>query len=102
METDVRHIERFKKKLVVKVDDRKCMMEDISRVGMRLLVPFLLRSRDINVVFQLEDELLSLDCRVCWIKKELNIYQQPQYHVGLYIPEPTEEYTRLVDKLITN
>jgi hypothetical protein len=101
METEVRHIERIKKKLVVKVNDRKCMMVDISKVGMRLVLPFLLKSREINVVFQMEDELLVLECRVCWIKKELNIYQQPQYQVGLYIPEPTEEYVRLVDKLMT-
>lgn len=101
METEVRHIERIKKKLVVKVNDRKCLMEDLSKVGMRLVVPFLLKSRDINVVFQMEDELLSLDCRVCWIKKELNIYHQPQYQVGLYIPEPSDEYSRMVDNLMS-
>ena len=99
MEKSTRHIERIKKKLTVKVEGENCIMADMSKVGMRLTAPFLLKKRDINVSFQMKNVALELSCHVCWIKKELDIYQQPQYQVGLYIPEPPVEYIRLVESL---
>lgn len=101
MESEIRHIERIKKKLVVQVEEQTCIMEDMSRVGMRLVTPMLLKKREIVVAFQIEEVNLQLKGRVCWIKKELNIYQQPEYHVGVYIPEPPAEYVRLVESLMS-
>lgn len=99
MEKSTRHIERIKKKLIVNVENENCVMVDMSKFGMRLTTPFLLKKRDIIVSFQMENVALELSCHVCWIKKEVNIYRQSQYQVGLYIPEPPVEYIQLVESL---
>ncbi len=101
MESEIRHIERIKKKLAVQVEGQTCIMQDISKVGMQLVTPMLLKKRELAIAFQMEEINLHLKGRVCWIKKELNIYQQPEYHVGVYIPEPPDEYVRLVKSLIS-
>ena len=97
MEPLKRHIERIKKKAIVKVDGEDCIMLDMSKVGMRIVTPFLLKKRDITVSFKMKDVSLDLSCHVCWIKKELDIYHQPQYQVGLNIPDPPEEYIRFME-----
>lgn len=98
--TTTRHMERIKKKAIVKVEGEDCIMLDMSKVGMRVVTPFLLKKRDIIVTFQVKNVSLDLSCHVCWIKKELDIYQRPQYQVGLYIPTPPVEYIRLVESLM--
>lgn len=100
MVSTTRHIERVKKKMMVKVEDQNCIMVDMSKVGMRLVMPVLLKKRDITVSIQINDQPMELDCHVCWIKKELNIYQQSEYQVGLYIPAPPQDYIRAVESLM--
>ncbi len=100
MDTSARHIERINKKAIVKIEGQDCIMVDMSKVGMRVVVPFLLKKRDINVSCRMKNVSSDLFCHVCWIKKEFNIYQQSQYQVGLYIPKPPVEYIRFVESLM--
>lgn len=99
MVSTTRHIERVKKKMMVKVEDQNCIMVDMSKVGMRLIMPTLLKKRDITVSLQMNDHPLELDCHVCWIKKEIDVYQQSQYQVGLYIADPPPEYILALEDL---
>jgi hypothetical protein len=100
MVSTTRHIERVKKKMMVKVEDQNCIMVDMSKVGMRLIMPVLLKKRDITVSLQINDQQMELNCRVCWIKKELNVYQQSEYQVGLFIPSPPRDYVLAVESLM--
>ena len=86
--------------MLVKVENHKCIMVDMSKVGMRLVMPILLKKQDITVSLKIDDQPMELDCHVCWIKKKLNVYQQSEYQVGLYIPSPPRDYVYAVEKMM--
>ncbi len=100
---------RICKKLAVKVDDHRGMILDLSKEGMKVNLSSLisqgpigrlLRKRYINITFQIGGLILVLNCYVCWIRKQLTVYKQPQYQLGVSIQDPPTEYLRLVEKLL--
>ncbi len=91
---------RIRKKLLIKVDGHTCVMVDMSRTGMKLVIPFLLKKRQVDITFQVEDMMLEVTGSVRWIRKEPTVYEQSQYQVGLLIADPPEEYVQLVEKLL--
>ncbi len=93
-------MERIKKKLLLEVDGETCIMEDISTVGMRIISPVLFKQKSVAVTFRLHQSSLELSGRICWIKKDYNIYKQSQYQVGIYFTSPDHEYVRLVQALV--
>jgi len=97
-----RQRDRISKKLLIKVDGHTCIMLDMSKTGMRLIVPFLLKKQAVDIIFQMENVLLELKGIIRWIKKELIVYDQVQYQVGVSLIAPPEEYTILIEKLLSN
>jgi len=75
-------------------------MADMSKNGMRLILPVLLKKQTISITFQMENLKLELKGIIRWIKKETTVYDQAQYQVGVYLMEPPEEYILLVEKLL--
>ncbi|MCP4219370.1 MAG: hypothetical protein GY765_32345, partial [bacterium] len=68
----------------------------MSLDGMKLLVSSLLKKRSVFINLESEDVYVELKCYIRWIRKQLNVYNQPQYQVGVIIPNPPAEYMRLV------
>jgi hypothetical protein len=100
MALGTRHLERIRKKLLIKVEGETCIMEDLSKTGMRLLSSVLFKRKVVGIMFEMEDRLLELDGEIRWIRKESTVYDQVQYQVGVFFPNPPEEYIHLVEKLL--
>jgi PilZ domain len=94
------HKKRIHKKLLIKVDGQSCVMEDMSRNGMKLVIPVLLKKRQVTINFRMEPLELEMQGYVRWIHKEPTVYDQAQYQVGLYITDPPDEYITLVENLL--
>ncbi len=95
-----RQRDRIRKKLLIKVEGQSSIMADMSKNGMRLILPVLLKKQTISITFQMENLKLELKGIIRWIKKETTVYDQAQYQVGVYLMEPPEEYILLVEKLL--
>lgn len=96
-----RQRERIRKKLLIKVEGQSSVMVDMSANGMKLIIPVLLKKREVGITFTMQDLSLYLTGRVRWIRKEETVYDQAQYLVGLYFDEPPEEYVKLVETLLS-
>lgn len=93
---DSRLIDRIRRKLLVTVGDQVCVMEDLSLFGMRVNSPVLLKKTEVDIRFQADEKVLNLKGRISWIRKSMDVYNQAQYQVGIYIPEPDGQYVELV------
>lgn len=102
MVMDERKLERIKKKLLIKAEGYTCIMEDMSRHGMGLIIPALLKKQVIDIGFRLEDLELAMQGVIRWMKKASTFYGQSQYHVGVSLIDPPSEYTQLVDSFKEN
>jgi hypothetical protein len=102
MVMEERKRDRINKKSLIKVEGQTCVMADMSRSGMRLVLPVLLKKQTIDITFRMESLTLDLQGIVRWIKKEPTVYDQAQYQVGVYLIDPPEEYTLLIDKLLSD
>lgn len=100
MDKLTRQIERVKKKLLVKVDNNTCVMEDFSLFGMRVVCPVLIKKTDVDIQFMVDETSLVLKGHISWIKKFENVYNQPQYRVGIYIPVPPDEYIQVASQWV--
>jgi hypothetical protein len=95
-----RQRDRISKKLLIKAEDTACTMVDMSRAGMRLIMPVLVKKPSFDISFQMENLLLNMTGIVRWIKKEPTVYEQARYQVGLYLVDPPEEYIHLIESLL--
>ncbi len=100
MVMEERQRERIGKKLLIKADGESCIMVDLSRNGMRLIIPRLIKKSSLNINFQLDDVILDMKGNIRWIKKEPTVYDQAQYQVGIHFPSPPDIYIGLVQKLL--
>jgi len=95
-----RQRDRISKKLLIKVEGTACTMVDMSRAGMRLIAPVLIKKPSLDITFQMENLLLDMRGIVRWIKKEPTVYEQARYQVGLFLIDPPEEYVQLIETLL--
>jgi hypothetical protein len=95
-----RQRERIRKKLLIKVEGQSSVMVDMSANGMKLIVPVLLKKREVDITFEMKDHSLDLTGCIRWIRKEQTIYDQAQYQVGVYFEEPPAEYIELIENLL--
>jgi hypothetical protein len=96
------HRNRIRKKLLIKVNGQTSVMEDMSKNGMRLVVPVLFKKAEVDILFKWDILELEMKGYVRWIHKEPTVYDQSQYKLGIFITDPPNEYKELVDKLLEN
>ena len=94
-----RQLERIDKKLLIKVEGETCVMQDISKNGMRLMSRVLFKTQTVDINFTMDDIEVELQGQIRWIQKRPTVYDQAQYLVGVYLLDPPEEYIELVEKL---
>lgn len=100
MAMEERQRERISKRLLIKADGQSCIMMDLSKNGMRLIIPTLVKKSSLTVNFQMENINLDIPGNIRWIKKEPTVYDQAQFQVGIHFPSPPEKYVQLVDELL--
>lgn len=100
MDMDERHIDRIRKKLLIKVNGMTSIMVDISPTGMKVELPVLLKKRDVEIMLHIEDNEVNMHGDVRWIHKQPTVYDQAQYQVGIFFENPPEEYLEMVAKLL--
>ncbi len=96
---ETRQIFRISKRLLIKVNGLTSVMVDISKIGMKLILPILLKRREVVITFRMDNRIVDLKGDVRWIHKEPTIYDQAQYQVGVLLDDPPEEYLEMVDEL---
>jgi len=67
---------------------------------MSFVVPALIKKQSIDILFTMEGLELELRGVIRWMKKESTIYGQAEYHVGVLLIDPPEEYQQLVEGLL--
>jgi len=95
-----RELERIKKKLLIKVEGETCVMQDMSKNGMRVLSSVLFKNQTVNISFEVDDMTIDLKGQIRWIQKRPTVYDQAQYLVGVYLLDPPEEYIELVENFL--
>jgi len=100
MVMEERQRERISKKLLIKADGQSCIMIDLSKNGMRLIIPNLVKKRSLTVNFRMDDINIDMRGNIRWIKKESTVYDQVQFQMGIHFPSPPVQYIRLVEKLL--
>lgn len=100
MITEERQLDRINKKLLIKADGQTCVVTDMSKNGIHLIIPGLLKKQIVDIHFQMDNLILEMKGFIRWIKKEPTVYEQVQYQVGLSLIDPPEEYISLIDSLL--
>lgn len=75
-------------------------MMDLSKNGMRLIIPTLVKKRSLTVTFEMENVNFDIRGNIRWIKKEPTVYDQAQYQMGINFPSPPEKYVQMVEELL--
>jgi len=102
MDAFERQKERIRKKLLILVEGETCVMENLSNIGMKLVIPFLVKKRKIDIHFQYNGYQQDLIGEIRWIHKEPTVYDQASYMVGVELLDPPPDYVALVEKLLND
>jgi hypothetical protein len=95
-----RQLNRIPKKLLITVEGATCIMENMSQTGMRLISPVLFKKQTVNIFFQMDNFSIELKGTIRWMQKKSTVYDQPQYQVGVFLPDPPPKYIRLIEKML--
>ncbi len=88
--------QRVKRRFSVTINGNAAIVNNLSKDGMQLLMTVVPPERNVNVHFQIGDQVFDLKGVVLWIKKQVSIYKQ--YQVGISLTNATYEYYQLIDK----
>jgi hypothetical protein len=94
---DERKEERKKKRLLLKVDDDKGMLVDISKIGLRVAMEKIPSGETIDIILRVRRESFNLKGTVHWVEIKQTVNEP--YEMGISLLEPTEEYKEFVENL---
>jgi hypothetical protein len=91
---DKRREERVKKRVVVKLNDKPSILEDISKNGIKLTAAHIPPSRYVDITIEAGEEKLALRGYIRWIKRQITFHSPKKIGLSL-IDVPDEYYTFL-------
>jgi len=88
---------RFKKRELIRIDNKAGMLLDISEDGLKVALSSLPTQRRISILIHLGDNEFSLQGTIRWIKKTFSA--QGANELGIRIDNPPSEYSSTLAKL---
>lgn len=93
---DKRENSRFKARLLVKIDEKTAVINDISRTGLNISVPIMPKKRRVNISLEFENMKLEFGALIMWARRKLS-YGDKNI-LGLTIINPNDEYFRICEQ----
>lgn len=88
---------RFKKRELIRIDNKAGMLLDISEDGLKVALSSLPTQRKISIRLHLGDKEFSLNGTIRWIKKTFSA--QGANELGIRIDNPPADYSHALSKI---
>ncbi len=94
---DKRRHERKKKRILIRMNGKPAVLQDISRSGIQLTCATIPGERQVDITIQYEDKTYDLTGLIRWVRRQVT-FHSPK-NIGISLNNPPKEYLSFIDNL---
>lgn len=94
---DKRRHERKKKRILIRMNGKPAVLQDISRSGIQLTCATIPGERQVDVTIVYGDKKFDLTGLIRWVRRQVT-FHSPK-NIGISLVQPPKEYIQFIDSL---
>ena len=94
---DKRRHERKKKRILIRMNGKPAVLQDISRSGIQLTCATIPGERKVEISIKYEDKTFDLSGLIRWVRRQVT-FHSPK-NIGISLIRPPKEYLKFIDNL---